>query len=227
MATGRAGRYVRADLVRELPVAAPTPRAGAGFTVWLTGLPSSGKNTLAEHVAARIRARGVPVEVLDSGKLRRGPLGATLGFTKGDRDTNVRRHAMAAQLLARNGVAAVVSAVSPYRATRDQIREQLGTFVEVHVATPRETCIAWDTTGNWARALAGELDNFTGVDDPYEAPERPEVRVDLAGVPLDRAVALVVSKLELLGYVPEVTQELDHEDVELVRDKLQDLGYSE
>jgi adenylyl-sulfate kinase len=199
----------------------------AGFTLWLTGLPSSGKNTLAEHVAARIRARGLAVEVLDSGKLRRGPLGATLGFTRDERDTNVRRHAMAARLLARNGVVAVVSAVSPYRATREQIREQLGSFVEVHVATPRETCIQWDTTGNWARALAGKLHNFTGVDGPYEPPVKPEVRLDLSDVPLDLAVARIVSKLELLGYVPEVTQEVAHEDGELVGERLQELGYSE
>jgi adenylylsulfate kinase len=208
-------------------LAVSIPRASTGFTLWLTGLPSSGKNTLAEHVAARIRARGLPVEVIDSGKLRRGPLGATLGFTRGERDTNVRRHALAAQLLARNGVAAVVSAVSPYQSTRDEIRQHLRSFVEVYVATPREVCVQWDTTGNWARALAGEIQNFTGVDDPYEPPLRPDVRLDLSQVALERAVRLIIDKLELLGFVPEVTQELAGEDGELVGERLHELGYGE
>ena len=201
--------------------------AGAGFTVWLTGLPSSGKNSLAEHVAARVRARGLAVEVIDSGKLRRGPLGATLGFTRDERDTNVRRHALAAQLLARNGVVAVVSAVSPYRSTRDEIRQQLGSFVEVHVATPREICIQRDTTGNWARALAGEIDNFTGVSGPYEEPLTPELRVDLTDLDSVSAAGTVLDRLEVLGFVPEQTQELTFEDGELVGERLRDLGYGD
>lgn len=200
---------------------------GPGFTVWLTGLPSSGKNTLAEHLAARVRARGLAVEVIESGKLRRGPLGATLGFTRDERDTNVRRHALAAQLLARNGVVAIVSAVSPYRSTRDEIRQQLGAFAEVHVATPRNVCIEWDTTGNWARALAGELPNFTGVDGPYEPPLNPELRLDLSAVPLEDALSQVLSRLEQLGFLPESTQEIDGEDGELVRERLRELGYTE
>lgn len=200
---------------------------GPGFTVWLTGLPSSGKNTFAEHLAARVRARGLAVEVIESGKLRRGPLGATLGFSRDERDTNVRRHALAAQLLARNGVVAIVSAVSPYRNTRDEIRQQLVAFAEVHIATPREVCMEWDSTGNWARALAGELDNFTGVNGPYEAPLNPELRLDLSSVERPDALDQVVTRLEQLGYLPESTQEIDGEDVDLIRDRLRELGYAE
>lgn len=201
--------------------------SGPGFTVWLTGLPSSGKNTFAEHLAARVRARGLAVEVIESGKLRRGPLGATLGFTRDERDTNVRRLALAAQLLARNGVVAIVSAVSPYRSTRSEIRKQLGAFVEVHIATPREVCIQWDTTGNWARALAGELENFTGVDGPYEAPTEPELTLDLSAVERQDALDQLGARLEQLGYLPESTQEIDGEDVDLVRSRLRELGYAE
>ncbi len=206
---------------------AATSTAQPAFTLWLTGLPSSGKNTLAEHVAARIRARGLAVEVIDSGVLRRGPLGATLGFSRDERDTNVRRHALAARLLARNGVVAVVSAVSPYRSTRDEIRRELGAFVEVHISTPKETCIAWDTTGNWERALKGEIQGFTGVDDPYEAPLKPELRIDLSDLPTDQAVRLITDQLELLGYLPDQTQERAAEDGDLVGERLRVLGYSE
>ncbi len=201
-----------------------TPTA---FTVWLTGLPASGKRTVAQHLAEAVARKGIPVEVIDSGTLRRTPLGATLGFSRGERDQNVRRHAFAAQLLVRNGVAAVVSAVSPYRSTRDAIRSELGDFVEVHISTPRATCIERDPRGDWARALNGEIRNFTGVDDPYEAPTDPEVRLDMSKLELEEAVDEIVSTLCALGYLPDDTQEATSEDQELLSQKLRDLGYVE
>lgn len=199
----------------------------SAFTVWMTGLPASGKRTLATELAIAVAQKGLPVEVIDSGKLRRTPLGATLGFSRGERDQNVRRHAFAAQLLVRNGVVAIVSAVSPYRSTRNEIRKELGQFVEVYVSTPKATCVDRDPRGDWARALKGEIRNFTGVDDPYEAPENPEVQVDMAQLSVDEAVDQIVGILCTLGHLPDNTQERSSEDQELLSQKLRDLGYVE
>lgn len=173
----------------------------AAFTVWITGLPSSGKRTLAENVATGLRARAHAVEVIDSGTLRKGPLAAQLGYSRDDRDTNVRRHALAAMMLARNGVVPIVSAVSPYRETRDAIRRELRRFVEVYVSTPAEVCARWDDGGTWARARAGEIQGFTGVDAPYEAPVAPEVRVDLSVLPMEEAARQVLAAAEAAGYL--------------------------
>lgn len=173
----------------------------AAFTVWITGLPSSGKRTLAENVAKGLRARAHAVELIDSGKLRKGPLAAQLGFSRDDRETNVRRHALAAMMLARNGVVPVVSAVSPYRETRDAIRKELRRFLEVHVSTPAEVCAAWDKSGTWARARAGAIQGFTGVDAPYEAPIAPEVRVDLSALPMEEAARQVLAAAEAAGFI--------------------------
>ncbi len=198
-------------------------RQTTAFTVWLTGLPASGKRTLAGHVADGLRARSYAVEVIDSGTLRRGPLAAQLGFSRDERDLNVNRHALAAQLLARNGVVAVVSAVSPYRATRDAIRQELGRFVEVHVSTPAAVCAEWDQTGHWARALAGELYGFTGVDAPYEPPYAPEARVDLATVPMHEAARRVLEAAETAGYIePELGTDRPTDEVHA---QLGDAGY--
>ena len=199
----------------------------SAFTVWMTGLPASGKRTLATELAIAVAQKGLPVEVIDSGKLRRTPLGATLGFSRGERDQNVRRHAFAAQLLVRNGVVAIVSAVSPYRSTRDEIRQELGEFVEVYVSTPKATCVDRDPRGDWARALKGEIRNFTGVDDPYEAPANPEVQVDMAQLSVEEAVDQIVGILCTLGHLPDNTQERNSEDQELLSQKLRDLGYVE
>ena len=172
------------------------------YTIWLTGLPCAGKSTLAAGITEVIRRRGRAVEFIDSGALRRTVLGETLGFTRGDRDANVRRHAFAAGLLARNGVVAVVAAVSPYRATRDEIRASLGDFVEVWVSTPRATCIDRDQRGVWSRALSGEIRSFTGVDDPYEPPLAPEVTCDLSELSRELAVGRVIGWLEAHDMLP-------------------------
>lgn len=168
----------------------------SGFTIWITGLPGSGKSSLARVLSKRLPK---PVEIIDSAKLRASPLGASLGFSREDRDLNCGRHAFAARLLARNGVIGVVKAVSPYRATREAIREDLIRFVEVYVSTSREVCIERDPKGMWAKALAGEVENFTGVDDPYEAPLNPEVQVDLGLLSPEAAADQVLSALKRLG----------------------------
>ena len=168
----------------------------SAFTVWCTGLPSSGKSQLAEALAAAIGARGLQTEVINSGKMRKTPLGASLGFSRDDRDTNIQRHAFAANLLVRNGVVAIVSAVSPYADTRRAVRNELGAFAEVYVSTPKSACIDRDKDGAWARALRGEIRGFTGVDDPYEAPIEPDVDVDLSQISLEAAVNRVLAALE-------------------------------
>ena len=173
----------------------------SAFTIWCTGLPKSGKSALAEGLALAIRARGFQVELINSGMMRKTPLGASLGFSRDDRDTNIRRHAFAANLLVKNGVVAIVSAVSPYAATRKEIRTELDPFVEVYVSTPKAACIERDRDGVWAKALNGEIRNFTGVDALYEAPEQPEVEADLAQLSIEGAVNRILAKLENLRLI--------------------------
>jgi adenylylsulfate kinase len=145
-----------------------------GTIVWFTGLPSAGKTTIATHVAKRLEHAGIPHEVLD-GDVVRTHLSKGLGFSKADRDENIRRIGFVAGLLARHGVTVLVSAISPYRAVRDEVRASVGEFVEVHVATSLATCRERDVKGLYARHARGELRGLTGVDDPYEAPLDPEL----------------------------------------------------
>ena len=170
---------------------------GAGGTVWLTGLPSSGKSTVAAAVEARLLADGRPAYVLDGDNLRHG-LNGDLGFSAADRAENVRRTAEVAALMADAGVVALVSLVSPFRADRAAARtvhERQGLpFVEVWVSTPLEECERRDVKGLYARARAGEIPDFTGVGQPYEEPEAPEVEVPF-GEDLARAVERVLHEL--------------------------------
>ncbi|PWI14927.1 adenylyl-sulfate kinase [Streptomyces sp. Act143] len=149
-----------------------TPRA-QGATVWLTGLPSAGKTTIARHLGARLRAEGHRVEVLDGDEIRRF-LSAGLGFSRADRNTNVQRIGLVSEVLARNGVLSVVPVIAPYADSREAVRkrhEASGTpYIEVHVATPVEVCSERDVKGLYAQQAAGELSGLTGVDDPYEPP---------------------------------------------------------
>jgi len=191
-----------------------------GFTIWCTGLPSSGKSALADALRVQLQSRGILVDLINSGRMRKTPLGASLGFSRDDRDTNIRRHAFAAHLLVRNGVVAVVSAVSPYRATREQIRAELGDFVEVYVSTPAEACIERDTKGHWAKALDGQIRGFTGVDDPYEAPESPDVEVDLSQISIEAGVRRILTGLERLGRI--APQPAAAEDDQLLDPSLSD-----
>ena len=148
-----------------------------GATIWMTGLSGSGKSTVANMLAKRLRAVGARVEILD-GDVVRTNLSKGLGFSKEDRDTNIRRIGFVCNLLSRNGVFAIAAAISPYRAIRDEVRAAAGDFVEVFADCPLETLVERDAKGLYKKALAGEIKNFTGVSDPYEPPESPEVRVD-------------------------------------------------
>jgi adenylyl-sulfate kinase len=173
-----------------------------GLTIWFTGLSGAGKSTLAEEVAARIRAQGRLVEILDGDVVRQN-LSARLGFSKEDRDTNIRRVAFVAELLTRNGVVVIVAAISPYRAVRDEARARIGRFLEVYVRCPIDELVRRDVKGLYKRALAGEIDNFTGVSDPYEEPESPEVLVDSSVESVDEAAARVLeSATHALGRRP-------------------------
>src|SRR5256714_15442074 len=144
-----------------------------GFTLWLTGLSGAGKSTLASAVAHELRRGGVRVETLDGDEVRQN-LSKGLGFSREDRDTNIRRIGYVAKLLTRNGVVVISAAVSPYRAVRHQVRREGGAFVEVHVKASLEECMRRDTKGLYARALAGGIAQFTAVSDPYEEPLRPK-----------------------------------------------------
>ena len=173
-------------------------RAESGATVWLTGLPSAGKTTVAQAVADRLRADGHRVQVLDGDELRR-TLTADLGYSRADRDTNVRRVGVVAELLARNGVLVLVPVIAPYADSRDAVRAhhaQSGTpYVEVHVSTEVAVCESRDVKGHYARARAGELTGLTGVDDPYEPPLSPDLRLATAGRELDESVDAVLALL--------------------------------
>ena len=151
--------------------------SGQGATIWLTGLSGAGKSTIATALTETLRAQGRGVEVLD-GDVVRENLSKGLGFSKEDRDTNIRRIGFVAELLSRHGVVVIVAAISPYREIRDEVRARIDHFIEVHVDCPMDELVRRDVKGLYKRALAGELANFTGVSDPYEAPENPEVVVD-------------------------------------------------
>jgi adenylylsulfate kinase len=168
--------------------------------VWLTGLPCSGKSTLSKALAARLTARGLSVEVLD-GDVIRDNLSKGLGFSREDRDVNIRRIGFVAHLLSRNGVATVVAAVSPYASTRQEVRALIDNFVEVHVSCPLEECERRDVKGMYARARAGKLASFTGVDDPYEPPTAPEVVVRTKDESVEESADRVLAALERLSYL--------------------------
>jgi adenylylsulfate kinase len=175
--------------------------AAPGFTVWLTGLPCSGKTTVARMLADELERAGRSVELLD-GDVVRTHLSKDLGYTREDRDRNVERIGWVSTRLTRHGVAVVVAAVSPYRETRNRVRswiEEFGPFVEVWVNASAEVCASRDVKGLYARAFAGELKNMTGVDDPYEPPVQPEVELQTETITPEEAVGLVVRKLEELG----------------------------
>ena len=169
-----------------------------GATVWLTGLPSAGKTTVALAVADRLSSEGRPVEVLDGDEFRTH-LSAGLGFTQADRDTHVRRVGFVAELLASHGVLAVVPVIAPYAQSRAAVRalhEQHGTpYLEVHLSTPVSVCADRDVKGLYAKAARGEITGMTGVDDPYEVPEAPDLRLDTSGADLPSTVDAVLDLL--------------------------------
>jgi len=172
-----------------------------GFTLWFTGLSGSGKTAIAKRVEQELRRRGLKVERLD-GDIVRQSLTRDLGFSKEDRDKNIERVTFVAKLLTRNGVAVLCSFISPYRARRAKSREEIGEFVEVYVECPVEVCAERDVKGLYARAFAGEIENFTGVSDPYEPPENPEIVCRTAEETVEESTAHVIGWLEQQGYVP-------------------------
>lgn len=167
-------------------------RTTQGLTVWFTGLSAAGKSTLARTVAAELANLDLRTEVLDADDLRKH-LNRDLGFTKADRDENIRRIAYIANLLTRHGVVVLVAAVSPYRAARDEARQRIGAFVEVHVDAPLAVCEMRDPIGLYRRLRAGELQHIAGVDDPYEPPLAPELRCRTDEETIQESVAKVVS----------------------------------
>ncbi|MEL7037403.1 MAG: adenylyl-sulfate kinase [Cyanobacteria bacterium J06592_8] len=171
-----------------------------GVTVWFTGLSGAGKTTITRAIAEKLSSQECKLEILD-GDIVRENLTKGLTFSKEDRDINVRRIGFVANLLTRNGVIVLVSAISPYRAIREEVREMVGDFVEVFVNAPLATCEERDVKGLYKRARAGEIKQFTGIDDPYEPPANPEVecRTDLEE--LSESVDKVMNKLEELGYL--------------------------
>jgi adenylylsulfate kinase len=169
-----------------------------GCCLWFTGLSGAGKSTIANIVVDELRARGRKVELLDGDEVREH-LSKGLGFSKADRDENIRRIGWVASVLARNGVVSVTAAISPYRAIRDEVRSWTSQFVEIHVATPLEECETRDVKGLYARARAGEIPEFTGVSDPYEAPLAPEITLETTGRTPGESAAEVVAWLETHG----------------------------
>ena len=175
-----------------------------GFTVWITGLSGAGKTTIAQQLEAVLRDRGRKVEVLD-GDVVRTNLSKGLGYSKEDRDTNIRRIGFVCKLLARNGVAVIAAAISPYRAVRDEVRAEIGDFVEVYAKCPLEVLQERDAKGLYAKALRGEIANFTGVSDPYEEPLNPEVVLETDRETVEESLAKTVAKLKEMGLLASVS----------------------
>jgi len=175
-----------------------------GFTLWFTGLSGSGKSTIAHVIGPELDRRGLIVEYLDGDSVRQH-LSKGLGFSKEDRDTNIERIGWVASRLTRQGGAVIAAAISPYRETRAKAREMVeeyGRFVEVYVATSLDECARRDVNGLYKKAFAGEIKGFTGVDDPYEEPEKPEIVVETEGKTPEESAEVVLAKLEELGVVP-------------------------
>jgi adenylyl-sulfate kinase len=171
-----------------------------GFALWFTGMSGSGKSTLSQRIYDRLKAQGARVELLDGDEVREH-LSKGLGFSREDRDTNVRRIGFVAELLARNGVIAITAAISPYRETRGAVRERIDNFVEVFMDAPVSVLAERDVKGLYKKALAGEIAHFTGVSDPYEPPADPEVRCDTAREPIEESESKVWAKLQELGLI--------------------------
>ena len=173
-----------------------------GFTLWFTGLSGAGKTTIAEIVGPELERRGILVDHLD-GDVVRTHLSKGLGFSREDRDTNILRIGFVAKLLTRHGAGVIVAAISPYRETRDMVREMIGDgFIEVFVATSLEECERRDIKGLYAKARSGEIKEFTGISDPYEEPENPEIRVETHDKTPEESAEQVLAYLEAEELIP-------------------------
>src|SRR5438105_11862019 len=196
--------------------------ADQGFTIWFTGLSGSGKSTLSEIIEQRLRARGRNVEVLD-GDVVRTHLSKGLGFSREDRDINIKRIAFVCGLLSRNGVVCISAAIAPYSEAREWARKEIGNFVEVYVKCPIEVCRQRDVKGLYKLVDEGKIKNFTGVDDPYEEPEHPELVVETDKETIEESVERIFAKLVELGYLE--AEETNENESKAVTDRLAALGY--
>lgn len=197
----------------------------SGFTLWFTGLSGAGKSTLANRVQEVLLERGCKVEVLD-GDVVRTNLSKGLGFSKEDRDTNIRRIGWVCHLLTRNDVVAIAAAISPYRDVRDENRKLIGRFVEVYCKCDIPTLTKRDPKGLYEKALRGEIKNFTGVSDPYEPPVNPEVEIDTAVEDIETSLGKIIGTLEAMGYIPTGDgRGYSAEEEETIKQRLRDLGY--
>jgi adenylylsulfate kinase len=172
-----------------------------GFCIWLTGLPSAGKTTIAKELTPRLQAMGRYTELLDGDEIRKG-ISSDLGFDRKAREMHAGRVTYVAKVLARNGVIPVVALISPYRSSRAKARSEIGSFVEVYVDTPLELCEQRDVKGLYKKARAGEIHEMTGVDDPYEPPEHPEVVVDTRASSPAQSAERIIGELRRLGWLP-------------------------
>jgi adenylyl-sulfate kinase len=171
-----------------------------GFTVWFTGLPSSGKSTLAKVLRDEIEKKNRHVEILDGDEVRLR-LSKGLGFSKEDRDENIRRISYVAKIITRCGAVALTCAISPYKSIRQEARQEIQDFVEVFVDCELEQCIKRDLKGLYKKALSGEIKNFTGISDPYEKPDNPEIIVNTSSETIEQSLKKIVSGLTKLGYL--------------------------
>lgn len=174
-----------------------------GFTLWLTGLSGAGKTTIAVGLERELQARGARIERLDGDTVRQG-LTRDLGFSKADRDRNIERVTFVAKLLSRNNVGVIAAFISPYREAREIARRETTNFIEAYVSAPIEVCAARDVKGLYAKAFAGELKGFTGVDDPYEEPLSPEIVLHTDRQTVEESVAIIIAYLESRQLIPPV-----------------------
>lgn len=180
----------------------------SGFTLWFTGLSGAGKTTISKGVALELKARSCLVEVLD-GDVVRTHLSQELGFSKQDRDINVRRIGFVASILSRNQVIAIVAAISPYRDVREEVRRMSENFVEVYIKASLQTCEQRDVKGLYALARAGKIENFTGIDSPYEEPLNPEIICDTQYLNISESINKVIQALEEYKYIPKMRQVIE------------------
>ncbi|MBV9713489.1 MAG: adenylyl-sulfate kinase [Ktedonobacteraceae bacterium] len=188
-----------------------------GFTIWFTGLSGSGKSTLSEIIEQRLQAHGHKVEIMD-GDIVRTHLSKGLGFSREDRDTNIKRIAFVCNLLSRNGVICISAAIAPYREAREWAREHIGNFVEIYVKCPLDVCRARDVKGLYKLVDEGKIKNFTGVDDPYEEPEHPDLVVETDKETVEESIGRIFAKLEELGYLEQA--DYSTKTIEAVADRV-------
>ena len=196
--------------------------ANTGLTIWFTGLSGAGKSTLAEVIEKRLKEQGRSVEILD-GDIVRTHLSKGLGFSREDRDTNIKRIAFVCSLLTRNGVVCISAAIAPYREAREWARREIGDFVEVYLKCPIEVCRQRDVKGLYKLVDEGKIKNFTGVDDPYEEPENPELVIETDKESVGESVSRIFAKLVELGYLEGEGNSED--EAKVVTERLAALGY--